>query len=64
MRNWSTNIDNLKKYPEKLLKFQLESLINFGLNGKKINKEVLQRNLSSLQIDSKKSAYLSVLLKE
>ncbi len=61
MRNWSTDIDKLKKYPEKYELWKLEQLINFGLNGEKIPVSQLKKYFTKLSIDSKKRAYLRFL---
>jgi len=62
MRNWSVDIKNLSKYPVKYKKFVLESLINFGTGGKKINKSVLRSEIENLSIDPQKKKYLKMLI--
>ncbi|MCL5784501.1 MAG: hypothetical protein M1142_04080 [Patescibacteria group bacterium] len=62
MYNWSTDIKILKKYPEKYKVWQLEQLINYGLNGQKIKKADLKKYWSKLNIDPQKRKYLEFLL--
>jgi len=62
VRNWSTDLKNLSKYPDKLHKFTLENLINFGTDGQKIDYKILRKELPTLQIDLKKRKFLSMLL--
>lgn len=62
MRNWSTDLKNLSKYPAKYEKFVLESLINFGTNGKKISRKTLLNELPGLTIDPKKRRFLEMIL--
>lgn len=62
MRNWSTDINNLLKYPAQYKKFKLENLINFGTQGKKIRGSLLKKRLNALDIDPKKKKYLEMLV--
>lgn len=64
MRNWSTDIKSFSKYPKKYQKFTLESLINFGTQGKKISKSLLKKLLWTLDIDPKKKKYLNLLINQ
>jgi len=62
MYNWSVDVKNLKKYPEKLAIFQLEQSINYGLNNQKIPLKSLKKYFSKLNIDPDKKAYLSSII--
>ena len=62
MYNWSTDTKELKKNSTKHIIWKLESLINFGLNGKKINRKQLAKHLPSLHIDPQKRNFLNFLL--
>lgn len=62
MHNWSTDTKKLSKYPEKYTIWKLEQLINFGLNGQKINFVELRKYFSKLNIDPQKRKYLNFLL--
>jgi hypothetical protein len=62
MYNWSTNEKKLRQHQEKHIIWKLESLINFGLNGEKLNRKQLTKHLPQLQIDQKKRNFLNFLL--
>ena len=62
MRNWSTDTKRLKKNPDAYVVFKLEQMINFGLNGEKLPKDLLKKYWSQLNIDPSKKSYLRELL--
>lgn len=62
MYNWSTDTKELSKYPEKYAIWKLEQLINFGLNGQKLNLMQLKKYFPKLNIDPQKRNYLKFLL--
>lgn len=62
MKNWNTNIEILKKDPEKYAIWRLEQLINFGLDGEKISEQELKKYWDKIQVDPSKKAYLKTLL--
>ena len=62
MNNWSIDIKNLKKNKEKYAIWKLEQMVNFGLNGKKLNKKELIKNWTFLDLDDNKKKFLSLLL--
>ncbi len=62
MNNWSTDTKKLSKYPEKYAMWKLEQLINFGLNGQKLNFVELKKYFSKLNIDPQKRKYLDSLI--
>lgn len=62
MNNWSTDINELSKYPEKYAIWKLEQLINFGLNGQKLKVSELKKYFSRLKIDPQKKKYLEFLI--
>ncbi len=62
MKNWSTDVELLKKHPDEYAIWRLEQLINFGLGKEKINEKELRRYWSKLQLDPSKKAFLSLLL--
>lgn len=63
MKNWSVDTNYLKKFPQKFKVWQLEQLINFGLDGKRILRKDLEENIGTLNIDPDKKTYLKFLLK-
>ena len=64
MYNWSTDTTELKKYPEKYTIWKLEQLIDFGLDGEKLNKKHLIKYWDELRIDPKKRDALAFFLWE
>ncbi|OGG00293.1 hypothetical protein A3D78_04180 [Candidatus Gottesmanbacteria bacterium RIFCSPHIGHO2_02_FULL_39_14] len=65
MKNWSTDENHLKKFPEKYKVWKLEQKINYGLDvGEKINRlELVKywRTISS-RIDPHRYEFLKFLL--
>ena len=62
MYNWSVDENKLKKYPEKYAIWRLEQLLNFGLNGEKIEKSALIKYLPNLNIDPSRREFINFLL--
>ena len=62
MYNWSTDTAELKKEPEKYAVWELEQLINFGLNGSILDAGKLRAYWPLLNLDPARRAYLSFLL--
>ena len=58
MYNWSTNTKRLKNNPQQYDIFELEQLINFGLNNQKISLAKLRKYWHQIDIDPNKRAYL------
>lgn len=49
MYNWSTDEDYLKKFPEEYEKWRLLQLINYGLDGEKIDLKSLQKHWKAIR---------------
>ncbi len=62
MYNWSVDTKKLAKHKDQYTIWKLEQKINFGLNGKKINKKELVKNWLKLDIDPDKKKYLHFLI--
>ena len=62
MYNWNTDTTELKKSPEKYAIWRLEQLINYGLDGEKIERNELLKYWDKLNIDTQKRKTLSFLL--
>ncbi len=62
MRNWSTDTTELQKDPEKLAIWDLEQLVNFGLQGRKLDKRTLLKYWNKITIDPARRSYLEHLL--
>lgn len=63
MYNWNTDTRRLKENKEEYLIWHLNQLINFGLNGSKINIKSLKKYWPKLNLDPKRKRFLEVLLK-
>ncbi len=62
MYNWSGTDPSKFPTQEKREIWELEQLINFGLNGQKISRSKLKRHWSKLDLDPTKKKWLSWLL--
>lgn len=63
MYNWNTDTTTLRKNPEKYQIWRLEQLINFGLNGEKINTGQLKKYWSHLNLDPQRKKVLEFWLR-
>ena len=63
MRNWSTDTTRLKDIPEQYAVWQLEQQLNYGLSeGEKIERKLLEKYLSVLNIDKATRDFLEFIL--
>lgn len=62
MYNWSTNTEELKKDPERYAKWRLEQLINFGLDGERLDESLVRKYWGVLRLDAARKRFLSILL--
>lgn len=62
MYNWSTDITEFKKDKNQYAIWRLEQMVNFGLDGKKINREEIKKYWKILNLDHNKKKYLKILL--
>jgi len=62
MYNWSVDIKRFKKTSVAYKIWRLEQLINFGLNGEKLNARELKKYWNKLRLDPAKARYLKFLL--
>ena len=62
MKNWSTDVQELKKDKDKYAIWRLEQLINFGLGQEKLKATELKKYWPLLKIDPLKKRYLTSLL--
>lgn len=61
MYNWSTDEKSFKNKEKKEV-WELEQLINFGLDGKKIDAKKLRLYWNRFSIDSHRRKFLEILL--
>ena len=64
MHNWSVDEKELKKHPEKYALWRLEQLINYGLDGEKLDREEVKRLWPKIKdrLDPYKKRVLEYLL--
>ncbi len=62
MYNWNTDITTLRKNPSKFAIWKLNQLINFGLNGEKINLKLAKKYWNNLSLDPKRKNFLNYAL--
>jgi hypothetical protein len=62
MYNWSVDTKRLKQNHEAFEVFQLEQMINFGLNDQKLSEKSLRKYWDRLNIDEYKRRFLKNLL--
>ncbi len=62
MRNWSVDTTKMDVHSAKFITWKLEQLINFGLQGERIDTEQLRTYLPSLTLDPAKKNFLKFLL--
>lgn len=62
MYNWSTDTTELQKDPIKYAIWKLEQMVNFGLQGEKLSKKLLEKFWQNLNLDPHKKQYLEFLL--
>ena len=62
MYNWNTNISGFKKNSDSFRIWRLNQLINFGLNGEKLDFKMLKKYWNRLDLDRKRKRFLSLLL--
>ncbi len=62
MYNWNIDTKTLKKDKKQYAIWKLEQMVNFGLNGKKLDKKALKKYWPQLDLDTNKKKYLSLIL--
>ncbi|EKE12712.1 MAG: hypothetical protein ACD_13C00144G0017 [uncultured bacterium] len=58
MYNWNTDTTQLKRNPKTYAIWRLEQQINFGLNGEKIQTDLLKKYWNKLHLDPKRKRVL------
>jgi len=62
MYNWSIDLKKLSKNPKDAAIWKLQQAINFGLNGKKLNRQLVKRLWKKLHLDPSRKKFLQFLL--
>ncbi len=60
MFNWNTDVKGMKKGERSIWK--LEQLINFGLNGSKVNLKAMKKNWKKLKLDPKRKRFMKLFM--
>lgn len=62
MYNWSIDLNKMGRNSKDATIWKLEQTINFGLNGKKLNKLLTKRYWKKLHLDPARRKFLKFLL--
>lgn len=62
MKNWSIDEKELKKDKKAYIVWRLEQLINYGLEGEKLDKKLVKKYWNKIEIDPAARQYLQFLL--
>lgn len=62
MYNWSVDLNKMGRNSKDATIWRLEQTINFGLNGKKLNKFLTKRYWKNLRLDPARKKFLKFLL--
>ena len=62
MHNWGVDEKQLKRDKKQHTIWRLEQMVNFGLDGQKLNTRKLKENWPQLHLDPRKKRFLSFLL--
>ena len=62
MYNWNTNTSKWNKRSDSYQIWKLEQLINFGLNGERLNLASIRKYWSKLNLDSHRKKFLELIL--
>lgn len=62
MYNWSVDLNKMGRNSKDATIWRLEQIINFGLNGKKLNKLLTKRYWKNLRLDPARRKFLKFLL--
>ena len=62
MYNWNTNISGFKKNSDSFRIWRLNQLINFGLNGEKLDLYQVKKYWQKLDLDPQRKKFLKLIL--
>ena len=62
MYNWNTNTSKWNKKSNSFIVWKLEQLINFGLNGEKLNLKQTKKFWPQLSLDPQRKKFLELIL--
>ncbi|OGG05818.1 hypothetical protein A2872_03040 [Candidatus Gottesmanbacteria bacterium RIFCSPHIGHO2_01_FULL_42_12] len=62
MYNWNTDISKWNKKSTSYKIWKLEQLINFGLNGEKLNLSLVRKHWPKLNLDPSRKRFIELIL--
>lgn len=62
MYNWNINLSKWDRKSESYILWKLQQLINFGLNGEKLNLTLVKKYWSKLDLDPQRKKFLKLIL--
>lgn len=62
MYNWNTDVSKWNKRSSSFIIWKLEQLINFGLNGQKLNLQQLKKFWPQLTLDPQRKKFMELTL--
>lgn len=62
MYNWNTRLYKWNKKSESYLLWKLQQMINFGLNGEKLDLFLVKKYWSKLDLDPQRKKFLKLIL--
>ena len=62
MYNWNTDLSKWDKKSESYIIWQLQQLINFGLNGEKLDLYQVKKYWQKLDLDPQRKKFLKLIL--
>lgn len=62
MYNWNINLSKWDKKSESYVIWKLQQLINFGLNGEKIDLSLVKKYWAKLDLDPQRKKFLELFL--
>lgn len=62
MYNWNTDLKKMDQKSEQFKIWKLNQLINFGLNGEKLDLKLVKKFWSKLTLDPKRQKFLRLLI--
>ena len=62
MYNWNIDIKSVDKKSRKFIIWRLNQLINFGLNGDRLNLKMVKKYWNNLSLDTKRKKFLSYII--
>ncbi len=62
MYNWNVDITKNNKKSEQFILWRFNQLINFGLNGERLNLKLVKKYWYKLRLDPKRKKFLHLLI--